>query len=161
MRVSASSSVYSLSCAYARAAWRATSTRSRPQMSGSSNARVNAIESPPSTTNARNTSVASSRPMTSGGNGCSLGFAMGSPIRDGFGGFDHLGDGRQCELFKVRRVRHWNVLAGHAHHRRIEIVEGVLHDPCGDFGADAVLLPAFLNGHGAAGLLHRGDDGVG
>src|SRR5450756_773136 len=104
------------------------STSSRPHMSGSSKARVNAIESPPSTTKARNTSTASSRPMTSGGKGCSLGPAMGSPIADGFGGFDHLGHRGQCEFFQVRRIGHRHVLARHPHHRRIEIVEGVLHD---------------------------------
>jgi len=37
----------------------------------------------------------------------------------------------------------------------------VLHDPCGDFGPDAALLPAFLHGDGAAGLLHRGYDRIG
>src|SRR4051812_12635939 len=107
-------------------------------MSGSSNARVNAIESPPSTTNARNTSVASSRAMTSGGRGCSLGPAIGSlPIRNGFGGRDHLGHIGQCELLQVRRVRHRYVLAGDARDRRIEIVEGLFHDAGGDLGADA------------------------
>ena len=45
-------------------------------MSGSSKARWNAIDSPPSTTNARSTSIASSRSITSGGNGCSFGPAM-------------------------------------------------------------------------------------
>src|ERR1700730_9637109 len=137
------------------------STRSRPHMSGSSNARVNAIESPPSTTKGRSTSVASSRPMTSGGKGCSLGPlvvpAMASAITDGFGGGDHLGHRRQCELFKVGRIGHRHVLARYPRHRRIEIIESVLHDPCGDFGTDAVLLPAFLDGDGPAGLFHRGD----
>ena len=82
-------------------------------------------------------------------------------ITNGFGGFDHLGHRGQCELFEVGRIGHRHVLARHPHHRRIEIVEGVLHDAGGDLGADAVLLPAFLHRDGAAGLLHRGDDGVG
>lgn len=45
-------------------------------MSGSSKARWNAIDSPPSSTNTRRISTASSRVMTSGGSGCSLGPAM-------------------------------------------------------------------------------------
>src|SRR5882724_6820318 len=49
-------------------------------------------------------------------------------ITNGFGGLDHLGRGRKSELFEIRRVRHRHVLARHAHHRRIEIVESVLHD---------------------------------
>src|SRR5215216_2685289 len=99
-----------------------------PHMSGSSNARWNAIESPPSTTKARSTSTASSRPMTSGGNGCSLGPAISIlPIGNGLGGRDHLGDIGQCELFEVCRIGHRHVLAGHPRHRSVEIVEGVLH----------------------------------
>src|SRR5206468_1610543 len=97
-------------------------------MSGSSKARWNAIESPPSTTNARNTSVASSRLITSGGNGCSLGPAMVLPIRNGLGGFHHLGHGGQRELFEVRRIRHWHILARYPRHRRIQIIESMLHD---------------------------------
>src|SRR3954452_4769697 len=107
------------------------STRSMPHMSGSSNARWNAIESPPSTTKARSTSTASSRPMTSGGNGCSLGPAMTLPIGNGFGGRDHLGHVGQCELFEICRIGHRDVLAGHPRHRRVQIVEGVLHDAGG------------------------------
>src|SRR5207245_378086 len=120
------------------------STSSRPHMSGSSKARWNAIESPPSTTNARNTSVASSRPMTSGGSGCSLGPAMNLPIRNGFGGRDHLGHRGQSELFQIGRVGHRHVLARHPRDRRVQIVEGVLHEAGGDLGADATLLPALF-----------------
>src|SRR6185436_13354540 len=112
-----------------------------PHMSGSSKARWNAIESPPSTTKARSTSTASSRSMTSGGSGCSLGPAMTLPIGHGFSGRDHLGHVRQCELFEVGRIRHRHVLAGDPCDRRVEIVEGVFHDAGGDLGADAGLLP--------------------
>src|ERR1700753_3067714 len=105
-------------------------------MSGSSNARVNAIESPPSTTKARSTSVASSRPMTSGGNGCSLGPGM-----------------RHREQTALAAS---TTLAPPPRHRRVEVIEPVLHQPCRDFGADTVLLPAFFYRDSAAGLLHRG-----
>src|SRR6185295_18769641 len=105
------------------------STRSRPHMSGSSNARWNAIESPPSTTKARSTSVASSRPITSGGSGCSLGPAISNlPIGNGFGGRDHLGHAGQCELLEIGRIGHRHVLAGYPRDRRVEIIEGLLHD---------------------------------
>src|SRR6185436_16676510 len=116
-----------------------------PHISGSSNARWNAIESPPSTTNASRTSVASSRPMTSGGSGCSLGPAMGLPIGNSFGGRDHLGHRGQSELFEIGGIGHRHVLAGHPRHRRVEIIEGVFHDAGGDLGADTALLPALLH----------------
>src|SRR3954466_9472723 len=137
------------------------STSSMPHMSGSSNARVNAIESPPSTTKARSTSVASSRPITSGGNGCSFGPAMTLPIANGLGGRDHLGDGGKSELFEIGRIGHRHVLARNAGDRRIQIIEGVLHDAGSDFGADAGLLPALLDRQRAAGLLDGSDDGLG
>src|SRR6478735_10614998 len=136
------------------------STSNRPHMSGSSNARVNAIANPPSSTNARNTSVASSRPMTSGGSGCSFGPAMNLPIGNGFGGRDHLGHRGQCEFFQIGRVRHRHVLARYPRHWRIQIVESVLHDAGGDLGTDAALLPTLFHRHRTAGLLDGGDDGV-
>src|SRR4029450_5317240 len=98
-----------------------------PHMSGSSNARWNAIESPPSTTKARSTSTASSRPMTSGGSGCSLGPAMTLPIGNGLGGRDPLGHVGQCELFEIGGIGHRHVLAGYPRYRRHAIVEGGLH----------------------------------
>ena len=81
--------------------------------------------------------------------------------KDGLRGIDHLGDRRQRELFQVRRIRHRHVLAGHARDRRVEIVERLVHDARRDFGADARLLPAFLDHDAAAGLLHRGDHRLG
>src|SRR4051812_32454011 len=111
-------------------------------MSGSSKARMKAIDSPPSTTNARSTSAASARPATSGGNGCSFGPAMALPVTNGFGGFDHLGYRGQCQLFQIGGIGHRHILARHPRHRRIEIIEGVLHDARRDFRTDAGLLPA-------------------
>ncbi len=83
------------------------------------------------------------------------------PVRHGLRRLDHLGDRRQRQLLEIGGVRHRHFLAGDARDRRIKIIEGLLHQPRGDLGADAGLRPAFFDGHAAAGLLHRGDDGVG
>src|SRR5579872_6647640 len=83
-----------------------------------------------------------------------------SAITNSLGRLDHFGDGRQCELFQVRGIRHRHVLAGHAHDRRVEIIERILHHARRDLGADAGLLPAFLDGNEPTGLLHGLDDGV-
>ena len=59
-------------------------------------------------------------------------------VADGFDGLDDFADIRQRQLFKIGRVRHRHVLAGNRQDRRIEIIEGLLHDAGGDFGADRV-----------------------
>src|SRR5580704_16536318 len=86
---------------------------------------------------------------------------MASAVADRFGGLDDFGDRRQRKLFQICCVRHRHVLAGDARHRRVEIIERLFHYAGGDLGADAGLLPAFLDGDEAAGLFHRLDDGIG
>src|SRR5579863_54575 len=77
-----------------------------------------------------------------------------SAVTDGLGRLDHLGDRRQRELFQIGSVRHRHVLAADARDRRVKIIEGLFHHPRGDLGADAGLLPAFLDGDEAAGFFH-------
>src|ERR1700730_5389185 len=67
-------------------------------------------------------------------------------VTDGFRRLDHFGDGRQRKLFQVGGVRHRHVLAGDARDRCVEIIESLLHDARRNLGADAGLLPAFLDG---------------
>jgi hypothetical protein len=67
-------------------------------------------------------------------------------VADGFHRLDDFVDIRKRELFEVGGVRHRHVLAGDRQDRRIEIIEGLLHDAGGDFGADRVLRIAFLDG---------------
>src|SRR6202795_5066486 len=74
-------------------------------------------------------------------------------VTDGFCRRDDFGDGGQREFFQVGGVWHRHVLAGDARHRRIEIIERLLHDAGRNLGADAGLLPAFLDGDKAAGFL--------
>src|ERR1043166_6887693 len=106
------------------------------------------------TTAARITSMPFSLRAAGGMPRESYGFLlMTSPVTNRLGRRDDLGDGRQREFFQVRRVGHRHVLAAHPRHRRVEIVEGVFHHARGDFGADARLLPAFLDRDDAAGLL--------
>src|SRR5688572_26435858 len=54
---------------------------------------------------------------------------------------------RRREQLQVARVRHRHVLAGHARHRRVELVEHVLGDAGGDLRAGAVELPLLLHHH--------------
>ena len=64
------------------------------------------------------------------------------PVANGFDSGDNLSRRHQCELFKVRSIRHRHVLAGHARRRRIEIIERLRHNPRCQFGANAALRPA-------------------
>src|SRR5579883_3951 len=80
------------------------------------------------------------------------------PVGHALGGLDDLRNRRQREFLEIGRIRHGHVLAGDANDRRIEIVEGVLHDARRDLGADARLRPALLDHDAASGLLDRLDD---
>src|SRR5690606_20374023 len=78
-----------------------------------------------------------------------------APVGDGVYGGDHLVDVRQRQFLEVSGVGHGHVLAGDAGDRGIEIVEGLLHDAGGEFGADGALRPAFFDSDQPAGLFHR------
>src|SRR5918997_3038564 len=126
-----------------RAAWRARSTRSTPQVNGSSKARRSATLTAPSTTEALRISMPPFS-STSGGTLRASNFrsVMTSPVADGLRGLDHLGHRRERELLEVGRIGHGHVLAGHADHRRVEVIERVLHDAFHDLGPDAGLREA-------------------
>src|SRR6056297_1448108 len=76
-------------------------------------------------------------------------------------GVDHLGGRGQRQLFEIGRVGHRHVLAGAVDHRRVEIVERLLHQHRGDVAADGGGGPAFLDGDAAVGFHHRLDHRVG
>src|SRR6476660_4179459 len=59
------------------------------------------------------------------------------PVTNGFRRLDHFSDRRQRELFQIGGVGHRHVLAANARDRRVEIVEGVLHDARRDLRPDA------------------------
>src|SRR5262245_30221843 len=160
MRSIASSSVNLVSFAKIRAACLATSAMSMPQACGSSNARRSETCSPPSTIAARKTSTPPCSSAVGGTCSASNVAMASSPLTDGLRRRYHVCNRRQRELFKIGGVWHRHVLAGDAGHGGIEPIEGVLGEKRGDLGADARLAPALLDGHHAAGLLHRLDDGV-
>src|SRR3712207_7882884 len=57
---------------------------------------------------------------------------MRSPVADGLRRLHHFGHVRQRELLEVGSVGHGHVLAGHAGHGGIEVVECVFHDAHGN-----------------------------
>src|SRR5579872_4235095 len=69
-----------------------------------------------------------------------------SAITNGLRRLDDFGDRGERKLFQVGGVGHRHVLTGDARDRRVEVVERLLHHPRRDLGADAGLLPAFLDG---------------
>src|SRR5687768_5139994 len=104
-----------------RATWRVTSASSMPQACGSSNARMIETCRPPSTIAARRISVPPFSSAVGGAFNASNFAIAASPIADGLGGLDHLGDRGQRKLFEIGRVGHRYVLAGDARDRRVEI----------------------------------------
>ena len=151
-----------------RATWRVTSAISMPQASGSSNARRNETCRPPSTIAARSTSAP---PCSSAVGGCAA-RRMGWLSRSMLIGLTQryltalaasttsATDG-SASFSRLAAYGIGTSLPRDARDRRIEIVEGMLHDARGDFGADAGLRPALFDRDAAAGLLHRLDDGLG
>src|SRR5262249_917267 len=85
-------------------------------------------------------------------------FPLRSAIGHGFGGVDEVVDLRQRQRLEMGGVGQRHVLVGQARQRRIEPVEGLLHELRGDFRANAGEGPALLHGDDAVGLLHRGHD---
>src|SRR5665213_2777175 len=83
------------------------------------------------------------------------------PVADGFRRLDHFGGRRQRELLEIGGVWHRHFLAGDARDRGVKIIEGALHQPRCNFGADARLRPALFDRDAAARFLHRGNDSVG
>src|SRR5208283_133237 len=84
--------------------------------------------------------------------------SCGSTIEHRFGRRDDLICIRHRKLFEICCIRHRHILAANPHDRRVEIIKGVFHDFCHDFGTDAALRPAFLDGDTAAGFLYRLDN---
>src|SRR5688500_13419342 len=82
-------------------------------------------------------------------------------VGDALGGFDDVLGLRQRQLLEIGGVGHRHVRAVHAHHRRVEPVEHLLHRQGRQLGADAGKRPALLHGDQPVGALHRIDDGLG
>src|SRR5579883_3366398 len=66
-------------------------------------------------------------------------------IADGFCRCDHFANAGQCEFFEIGGIRQGHILAADAHDRRVEIIEGLLHDASHDLGPGAGLRPALLD----------------
>src|SRR5579862_6465643 len=84
----------------------------------------------------------------------------GSAIGHGFGRRDHIRDLRQRQTLEIGGVGQRHVLAADPRHRRIEPIEGALHDLRRDLRADAREGPTLLDRDDAVGLLDGGEDGL-
>src|SRR5215211_1206928 len=62
--------------------------------------------------------------------------------------------------FERRAERDRHVRRGDAHHRAVEVLEGLLRDQRGDLGRNSARARRLLNEHHLAGLAHAGQHGV-
>src|SRR5262245_62606 len=67
---------------------------------------------------------------------------------------------RYGQILKRGRERDWDIHRAHAFHRSIQIIERFISDHRSEFSRNAVLLIAFVNDNGTAGLLNRLHDGL-
>src|SRR5690606_22457803 len=112
---------------------------------------ISAITSPGATLSPSLTSHLARLPSSIVGESAGMVISIGiapspsGPVGDGLHRRDDLGHVRQCQLFQIGGIGHRHVLAGDGDHRRVEMVEGALHDLAGDMVADRGLRKAFLD----------------
>src|SRR4051794_39329621 len=61
-----------------------------------------------------------------------------SSVADRLRGLDHLRNRRQRELLEVGSIGHRHVLGRHTHDWCVKPIKSLLHQACGDLGADAL-----------------------
>src|SRR6266511_567143 len=85
---------------------------------------------------------------------------VASPLRQPVhGGHDVVGQGEE-RVLQGRRERHGVVRRRQAHHRRVEVLEGLLRDDRGHLRADPQVLQRLVQHQGPRGLRHRLHDGI-